>query len=116
MLDRAHEFLESAIADLTAEPPRTHASLADARTAAEIAGKALLLHATGTYPKQHALGGALFEARLIPPTTDPRELDRFLRDHTRARYGFLDRVPVHEAQEAIDLAHALLDHAESQIR
>lgn len=45
MLDRAHEFLESAVSDADADPPRPHAAYADARTAAELAGKALLLHA-----------------------------------------------------------------------
>lgn len=116
MLDRAHEFLDSAASDLDADPPRPHAAYADARTAAELAGKVLLLDATGSYPKEHAIGGSLFQAGLIPPHTDPRALDRFLRDHTRARYGFLDQLEPEDAQDAIALARRLLQHAEQRVR
>ncbi len=116
MLDRAQEFLESAVSDLDADPPRPHVAYADARTAAELAGKALLLDATGSYPKEHAIGGALYQADLMPPDTDPRALDRFLRDHTRARYGFLDRLGTEDAQDAIELARRLVRHAEDLVR
>lgn len=115
MLDRAHEFLESAAADAAADPPRPNAAYADARTAAELAGKALLLHATGSYPKEHAIGGLLFREQLIPAELEARELDRFLRDHTRARYGFLDRISPQDAEDAVWLARAFTEHAERTI-
>lgn len=106
MRAHAEEYLDSALADFEAN--RYHVAYENARTAAEIAGKALLLQAQGSYPQKHAIGGDLFQAGLIPKHLDPRRVSRLLKERTRADYGYLEPIPPDEISEAIEIAKSFL--------
>lgn len=79
------------------------------RTAAELASKALLFRAKGTYPKEHNVAGALHQHRLLPAGVSETKLSRLLADFTRGSYGFNEPVEPAEAKRAIDLASQILD-------
>lgn len=111
----AAQFLESARESLAASPPRLAVALDEARTAAELAGKALLLLQNGSYPKVHAIGGDLYHSGLIPQGVDAKRLSRLLRAHTRGEYGYHLEFSVEEAQEAIQMAHILLTGLQSRL-
>lgn len=70
--DRAKEFLDSAISDKEADPPRRFACLMNAINPAELAGKSLLVQATGAYPREHRIAGTLAHHGLIPLEVEER--------------------------------------------
>lgn len=102
ILARAQEFCASARGD--EEEGRWNAAHENARTACELAGKAMLLHATGDYPRKHAIGGTLYAAGLIPAGVDAARLSRLLKERTLADYGFDAGVPAEDAMAAGALA------------
>lgn len=107
-LERAQEFLAAAQDNLDAR--RCNVAHEDARTAAELAGKALLQHASGSHPRRHAIGGDLHQLGLLPPDIDARAVARLLKERTRADYGF-GPVDAADAAKALGIADALLRHA-----
>lgn len=119
MLRHADEFLASARADRQASPPRRNVGFDNARTAAELAGKALLLARTGDYPRKggggHNIGGLLFQNGLVPDGVEPKRLARLLREHTRGDYGFMKPVSEGELDEALRIAEAVLASAKAKL-
>lgn len=115
MLRHAEEYLASAFADADADPPRRSVAYDNARTAAELAGKAMLLKTTEDYPKKghsgHNIGGVLQMHGLIPSGLDPKRVAHLLKAHTRADYGFMDPVEQDEMEEALFLAEVLIAEA-----
>lgn len=108
MRQRAEQFLAAAASEL--EAGRLEVAFALARTAAELAGKALLLARTGSYPtRDHAIGRHLEEAGVIPPGIDKRQLAHLLTQYTRGEYGFAEPVHRREAERAVRMARALLN-------
>ena len=113
ILARSEEFRASAQADEV--EGRWNAAQENARTACELAGKAMLLHATGDYPRKHAIGGALYDADLIPLGIDPARLSRLLKERTRADYGFFNPVPAEDAREAVGFATCMVAAARERL-
>lgn len=87
---------------------RYHVSYEAARQAAELAGKVLLLRATGKFPKEHAIAGALAQAGVLPDTLDRRALQKFLQDFTRGTYGFDRRLVESDVALGIEMARAMV--------
>lgn len=110
MMERARQRLEPAQDDLSRA--RYDVGFESARAAAELAGKAMLLAQTGSYPtKDHDVAGHLVQAKLIPADVSPKDLSRFLDDYTRGDYGFDRPVEPRELRKAIALAERMLDEA-----
>lgn len=107
MRDRARQNLEAAEDSLAKD--RLDVAFEEARTAAELYGKALLLQKTGDYPRDHRVGSALHQAGLIPATLDARKLSRLLASYTRGNYGFQEPVAAEEVIEALAMARTLRD-------
>lgn len=87
----AEEWLGAGIAEL--EEGRHHVAFEALRNAAELAGKALLLRQTASFPQDHAIAGLLARADLVPSDVDARDLHRLLSRFTVGPYGF--EVTVH---------------------
>lgn len=113
-LRRAQEYLESAQDDCQVHPPRLIVAFENARTAAELAGKAMLA-TIGKNPRYHAIGGDLYQAGFVPPTIDPKTLSRLLKERTRADYGSGEPIDEAAAVEAITMASALVAQAANVI-
>lgn len=112
MLKRARQFLDAAQAEGAAG--WREVAFALARTAVELAGKALLLVKTGTYPpKEHAIGGMLARAGLVPRGMDKGELAQFLAQYSRGEYGVFESVSAREVTRALGLATTLVNAAEA---
>lgn len=67
---------------------RRHVAFEAARLASELAAKAILLEALGTFPKEHQVTGTLFAHGLVPESVEARDLARLLAEFTLGRYGF----------------------------
>ena len=106
LIERAEEFL--AAAQQLAGSGLNNAAFDDARHAAELAGKALLLQKLGSYPQKHQIAGELTHAGLLPPELEPRTVSRVLGAFTAGRYGFTDNKGPDEVAEAIAVAQALV--------
>lgn len=102
--ERAEEFLEAA--RLLANVELWNAAFDDARHAAELASKALLLMHHGSYPRKHQVAGELNDAGLIPPSVTAKQVSRVLGAWTLGRYGFADRVEKIQLDEGIQVADA----------
>lgn len=102
MISLAEQFLLAARHAFAAEA--FDASYANARTAAELYGKAALLGKEGNFPRKHAIAHDLFVRGLVPTELSARELSRFLSDHTRGEYEIEAPVTRDEAARAIEIA------------
>jgi HEPN domain-containing protein len=109
----AEEHLAAARDSLRAS--RHNAAFESARHAAEVAGKAMLLDATGEFPKRHDIGGLLHQQGLVPADLDPVALDRLLAAHTRGRYEWSE-AGASDAREAIRQAEAMVRAARERMR
>lgn len=110
MMERAEQRLASAKDDLAAE--RLEVGYESARAAAELAGKAMLLAKTGSYPtKDHNVAGHLMQAKLLPQDVSPKDLSRFLDDYTRGDYGFDKPVEARELRNAVQMAQRMVREA-----
>lgn len=107
ILDRAEEFLSAA--NLLHESGLYNAAFDDARHAAELAAKALLLYHSGSYPTKHQVASELHKAGLIPHHIPPKMVSRLLAGFTTGRYGFRQEKGHEEVAEALTVATALLD-------
>ncbi len=110
-LNLASEYLESAMTNAEEATFRPNVAYDEARHTAELAGKVLLQHKHQQYPRKHSIAGHLAQHGLIPINVDPRALHRFLEHHTRAAYGYLDPVDQDDLNEALQIAHAMLEAA-----
>ncbi len=79
-----------------------------ARHSAELSAKALLVRATGSFPKSHTVAGQLHRAGLVPAGVEPKVLHRLLSDFTLGTYGFERPLEDAEVANAIALARAML--------
>lgn len=113
-MDRAEQRLASSRDDLDAG--RHDVGYESARAAAELAGKALLLSKTGTYPttKDHNVTGPLHQKRLIPTGISAKELSALLGDYARGDYGFKSPVEPREHRAALEIAEAMLAAADQR--
>lgn len=102
---RAKEYL--AAAEASYEGRRFAVAYDEARTAAELASKAILSRAGLTFKKEHNVAGDLRDASLLPTGIGASSLSRLLGDASRGTYGF-DTPPSRvEAKDAIATAKAL---------
>lgn len=99
--ERAEEFLEAA--RLLANVELWNAAFDDARQAAELASKGLLLMHHGSYPRKHQVAGELNDAGLIPPSVTAKQVSRVLGAWTLGRYGFADRIERHNSMKGFRL-------------
>lgn len=113
LVDHARQFLDSARENLNKAPERNHVAFDEARTAAELVGKALLSRKLGSYPRRHNIGGPLFQEGLLPNGVDPKQVAHLLREHTRGNYGFDTQIGEDDIALAIEIAQALLDACDS---
>lgn len=111
LLQRAEGFLATSERAIGGDPPHPYAAHDTARHAAELAAKAALILETGQHPFGHDIGGALGAAKLIPRSLGPREVTRFFRDHTAARYDTAHEIGTDEGLWAIHVATQFVDHA-----
>lgn len=107
LAELASAYLESARANLQRASRFFPVAYDEARHAAELFGKCLLLMKTGRYPHKHRIGGILAQEGLVPRTVEWYELNALLDHHTLGRYGL--HVPVREIEvrEAVAVAEAL---------
>src|SRR5687768_694285 len=106
--DLARDNLASARDNLSHAPPRASVAYSEARHAAELAGKSLLMRKTGAYPWKHEIGAVLYQAGVLPSSANPRQADRLLRSSTRGEYGVFDVPTPEECAEMVALAELLL--------
>jgi HEPN domain-containing protein len=113
LLDRAEGYLRTARAALdNGDLPQAYEN---ARTAAELAAKAMLarngITATG---KDHNVAPALVQAGCWPGGGPGKRLSRFLGDFTRGVYGFSEPIAVRDAERALRLAEQVIEKARKQ--
>lgn len=96
------------MAELGLQDGRLEAAYECARTACELAGKALLQEKLGRYARSHEIQGDLFRERLIPAAVNAKRLSKLLGDFTRGTYGVGPRVSSSEASSAVALAKAMV--------
>ena len=106
LLERAEEFLDAARDSLARG--RYNVAFEEARTAAELGCKALLVMATGDYPRSHNVVPALHHARLTPKGLDAKALGAFLGASNRGVYGFDEPVGEEEARQGVAMAAQVL--------
>ena len=105
------EYEKTARGCLEARPARLAAGFANARHAAELGGKALLIKSGRPAPRRHEIGAILFKAGVLPSSLDPRQTDRLLRQHTRGEYGVAETPTGDEVRTMMSLARSLLEAA-----
>lgn len=96
------------MAELGFEDGRHEAAYECARTACELAGKALLQEKVGRYARSHEIQGDLFREGLIPAAVNAKRLSKLMGDVTRGTYGVGPRVSASEASSAVALAKAMV--------
>ncbi|MBI4393343.1 MAG: HEPN domain-containing protein [Euryarchaeota archaeon] len=106
MGDRAREYLEAA--ELAFKNKLFNVAYEEARTAAELAAKVLLIRAGHSPGRDHNPAGQLAFRRLVPDGMSERALSRFLGDSSRGGYGFDEPVPSNEARDGLAMARALV--------
>lgn len=111
MLDLAVEWRDAAATSLDAG--RHSVAFSEARHAAELAGKVLLLLAEGSFPNKHPIAGRMAVAGVIPRFVDRRELHKLLAAFTKGEYGALERPTTLEVEEAVETATALIEAAKA---
>jgi HEPN domain-containing protein len=110
LLDRAEEYLRTAKAALDAEDWAP--AFENARTACELAAKAILTHiGKATSGKQHNVAPQLVQAGLWPGGDVGKRLSKFLDDYTRAVYGFTEPVTRSDAERGYRLAGEMIRKA-----
>lgn len=107
MRERAEEWLE--VAQGAIEEDFVHAAYECARTAAELAAKAMLLRIAGTYPKRHDVSDDLRQHALLPDNIKARDLRALLQSFTLAVYLFNDPVTKRQARDAVRIARRLVE-------
>lgn len=100
----AREWLEAARSEALAG--RHHVAFEAARHAAELACKAILMDATGSYPKKHDVTGPLAQAGRLPLGVDGRALSRLFGAFTAGTYGFDETMTPERVARAIAIAEA----------
>lgn len=78
------------------------------RTAAELAAKAILLRATGSFPQSHAVAGPLVQNKLHPEDVSAKELHKFLTSFTLGAYGFDKPIHSSEVRAALRIAERMV--------
>lgn len=117
MLAHARSYLRSARRNLELGPEQSAVAFDEARHAAEVAAKALVLHATGTdLGKVHSIGGSLAHAGLIPLSLDEKRVARLFAEHTRGSYGYYEGIDRPAVEEAIEAAERFIAAAERPAR
>ncbi len=109
LLDRAKEYQRTALA--AAVNKDLNAAFENARTAAELAAKSMLVVAQHGYGKDHNVAPALVKTGLWPAGRDASKLSRFLGAYARGVYGLAEPVEPSEAQEALAWADRLVREA-----
>ncbi|HUR68117.1 MAG TPA: HEPN domain-containing protein [Candidatus Thermoplasmatota archaeon] len=102
LVSGSEEWLAAARDELAAG--RNRVAFESARHAAELACKALLLRATGSYPKTHDVSGQLAQTGALPSGITGRRLSRFLADFTAGTYGFSRELTGAHVEDAIQMA------------
>lgn len=102
LVEGAQEWLEAANSDLMSGPK--HVSFEAFRHAAELAAKALLLEATGGYPKDHSVAGPLSQKKLLPDNVDAKALQKLTSSFTLGTYHFETVIHERDLQEAKRIA------------
>ena len=115
ILARAREHLDGAHVARDSALPNVAYELA--RTAAELAVKALLLRKTGTYPKgEHNPAKELRKARIpLPGNVAEAKLSELLKDYQRGSYGFAEPVLPADLGRALSLAEAVMAWATAEM-
>lgn len=113
LLEGSREWEEASITEM--QRGRLRVAFEAARHAAELAGKALLVHARGEHPKSQVIAAALAKDGLLPPGVDGRALHKLLSEFTLGTYGFDRPLSERDARSAQELAHLLRIHAESVV-
>ncbi|MEA3202204.1 MAG: hypothetical protein QOE90_3632 [Thermoplasmata archaeon] len=113
LLDGSREWEDASVTEM--QRGRRRVAFEAARHAAELAGKALLAHATGEHPKSHLIAGAIAKAGLLPPAVDGRALHKLLAEFTLGTYGFDRPLSDRDVRDAQELAHLLRTHAETVV-
>jgi HEPN domain-containing protein len=109
-MDRGEGYLRTARAALDAGDWAP--AFENARTACELAAKALLTHmGKETTGKQHNVARQIIDAQLWPGGEPGKRLSKFLSDYTRAVYGFKDPADRSEAQRALRMASDMIERA-----
>lgn len=103
----AREWLAASSTEL--EQRRYRVAFEAARHAAELAGKALLVEATGGHPKAHAIAGALSNENVLPDGVSGRRLHKLLSRYTAGTYGTEGTIRKRDVHEAIRLAERMVD-------
>ncbi len=110
LLDRAEGYLRTARAAL--ENGDLSPAYENARTAAELAAKAMLArHGVTATGKEHNVAPQLVQAGLWPAGEPGKRLSRFLGDYTRGVYGFSEPVKPQDAERGLRLAGSVLERA-----
>jgi HEPN domain-containing protein len=109
LLARAQGYL--ATARLAADAGHPAPAYENARSAAELAAKAMLGASGIRFGKDHNVAPDLVRAGLWPGGDLGKRLSRFLSDATRGVYGIAEPVRPAEAERAIRLAGNVLEAA-----
>ena len=113
MLDHARPFLDSARENAAKGPERAVVAFDEARHAAELAAKAILLRAEHVIvEKDHRMGRHLGRYGLMPSTYAIKAWNRFFAEHTKAAYGLYEQLDQQEIAEAISMAQTMLQACE----
>lgn len=102
LCEGAEEWFESAKAAQTAG--HLYVAFESFRHATELACKAILLRATGSFPRDHAVAGPLVKHNLLPPGQASRSLQKFLSEFTLGTYGFERQIHDSDVQNAKRIA------------
>lgn len=106
--EAAREWLNAA--EDEREANRNNVAFEAARHAAELAGKALLLEGTGTYPdRRHNVSGPLSQEDLVPSNVSASDLSKLLSEHTLGTYGFSRTIHRKDVNQAIRVARRMVD-------
>lgn len=102
LVEAAEMWLEAGRSEF--ESKRYPVAFEALRTAAELAAKAILLRATGSFPQSHAVAGPLVQNKLHPEGVNARELHKLLSSFTLGAYGFDKPIHAREVQAALRIA------------
>lgn len=113
LLRRAQQYARTARSALDATD--YDAAFENARTAAELAGKAGLHAKTGRYGQKHNIAGAMVQAG-IWPRSQGAPLAKLLDEYVRGVYSFTRPVRIQDAVKAFRLAAKVVEAASEHIR
>lgn len=107
LLARAREYLDASESSFKAA--RYNVAYEEARTAAELYTKALILRRSGSYPRDHNVAGPAANLKVLPEAVPAKRLSDLLQDYTRGTYGLRNPPNRVEVKDALALARALGD-------